>query len=87
MEIGIPAGVEIEILEAPGLPGWDHAGQRESRAYGDAWHHEQRSAVLLVPSIVTRVERNVVINENHPAFSKIKASMPRPVIWDKRLFR
>ena len=87
LEIEVPAGMEIEILDPAGLPGWDHAGQRESRAYGDAWHDEQRSALLLVPAIVTRVERNVVINERHPAFSKIKASVPRPVIWDERLFR
>ena len=52
--------MEIEILDPAGLPGWDHAGQRVSRAFGDVWYDEQPSAVLLVPSIVTRVERNVV---------------------------
>ena len=87
LEIEIPEGMEIEILISASLPDWDQAGQRASRVYGDAWYDEQRSAVLLVPSIITRVERNVVINENHPAFPKIKASTPRPVIWDERLFR
>ena len=86
VEIEIPESVEIEILNSASLPGWDQV-QRLSRVYGDAWYDEQRSAVLLVPSIITRVERNVVINENHPAFPKIKASTPRPVIWDERLFR
>ena len=86
VEIEIPEGVDIEILNSAILPGWDQV-QRLSRVYGDAWYDEQRSAVLLVPSIITRVERNVVINENHPAFPKIKASTPRPVIWDERLFR
>ena len=87
VEIEIPEGVEIEILNSASLPGWDQAGQRASRVCGDDWYDEQRSAVLLVPSIITRVERNVVINENHPAFPKIKADTPRPVIWDERLFR
>ena len=86
VEIEIPEGVDIEILNSAILPGWDQV-QRLSRVYGDAWYDEQRSAVLLVASIITRVERNVVINENHPAFPKIKASTPRPVIWDERLFR
>ena len=86
VDIEIPEGVDIEILNSAILPGWDQV-QRLSRVYGDAWYDEQRSAVLLVPSIITRVERNVVINENHPAFPKIKASTPRPVIWDERLFR
>ena len=87
VEIEIPESVEIEILDSAGLPGWDQAGRQASRSYGDAWYDEQRSAVLLVPSMITRVERNVVINGNHPLFPKIKASEPRPVIWDERLFR
>jgi len=87
VEIEIPAVVPIEILDSAGLPGWDRADQQASRMYGDTWYDERRSAVLLVPSMITRVERNVVINENHPAFPEIKASSPRPVIWDERLFR
>ena len=87
VEIEIPAGVAIEILDSAGLPGWDRTDQQTSRMYGDTWYDERRSAVLLVPSMITRVERNVVINESHPAFPEIKVSPPRPVIWDERLFR
>jgi RES domain-containing protein len=84
IEITIPRGVSIE--ETAGPRGWDSAGAQASRAFGDAWYDSRRSCVLLVPSIVTRIERNVVINQDHPEFAKIRASRPRPVRWDERLF-
>jgi RES domain-containing protein len=37
--------------------------------------------------VVTRVERNVVINQEHPDFSRIQTSDPQPVRWDARLMR
>src|SRR6266436_2721595 len=38
--------------------------------------------VLLVPSVVTFVERNVLINREHPDFARIRASQALPVRWD-----
>lgn len=86
VEISIPAGVTVEEAAPDAVPGWDGADQRASRAFGDRWYREARSAVLLVPSIVTRVERNILIHQGHADFQKIKASRGKPVIWDKRLF-
>jgi RES domain-containing protein len=58
-----------------------------SRAFGDRWLEESRSAVLLVPSAVTRGhERNILINPVHSDFAKITASKPQEVQGDKRLF-
>lgn len=87
IEITIAATVEIEHRDASNLPaGWDHADLRVARAFGDAWLREQRSAVLVVPSVVARREGNVLINPRHPDFSRIGAGAPEPVIWDARLF-
>jgi len=57
-----------------------------ARAIGDAWIREQRTAVLVVPSVVARREGNVLINPRHPDFSGIVAGVPGPVVWDARLF-
>jgi RES domain-containing protein len=45
-----------------------------------------RSAILLVPSVVTGgVESNAILNQDHPEFPLIQASAPRDVAWDRRL--
>lgn len=85
--ITIGPGVAIERLQAAELPpGWADADLRVSRAVGDAWLRERRSAVLLVPSVVARREFNVLIHPAHPHFRRLRAAAPEPVLWDKRLF-
>lgn len=87
IQIHVPAEVLIEELNPQDLPGWDHPGGEVSRAWGIRWYEEMRSAVGLVPSVPSGgIERNVLIHQLHPAFSKITASAPTPVRWDKRLF-
>jgi RES domain-containing protein len=86
IEISIPPDVSVEELDASRLPRWDAPDQIASRKFGDLWFDQQRSTVLAVPSVVTRVERNIVINQDHPDFRSVRASQPKPVIWDERLF-
>ena len=85
--INIPKGVAIEIVEEADVAGWDASDMRAGQAFGDRWLNERRTAVLTVPSIVARLERNVLINPDHPHFTAIRATEPTPVIWDARLFR
>lgn len=59
----------------------------ECRAFGDRWLAERRSVVLTVPSVVSRYDRNVLINPAHPDFGRIACGEPAPVIWDRRLVR
>jgi RES domain-containing protein len=42
--------------------------------------------ILIVPSVVARIESNILINPEHPEFPKIETSLHQPVWWDKRLF-
>jgi len=86
IEIEIPAGMSIEELAPDALPRWDSASFETARAFGDAWYDQRRTPVLMVPSVVTRLERNVLINQEHPDFKKIRASEGLPVRWDKRLW-
>jgi RES domain-containing protein len=86
VEIEIPAGLSIEAISPDDLPHWDSASFETARAFGDRWVDQRRTPVLIVPSVVTRVERNILINQEHPDFARIRASRPLPVRWDKRLW-
>src|SRR6266571_4380133 len=74
IEIEIPAGLPIEEITPDDVPRWDARSFEAARAVGDRWYDERRTPVLLVPSVVTFVERNVLINQEHPDFARIRAS-------------
>jgi len=84
--IAIDAGVSYEMFSEAANPGWDRADMAVSKPYGEDWLHSGRSAVLIVPSVVARMERNVLINPAHGDFSHIRHDLHQPVWWDSRLF-
>jgi len=86
IEVTLPPGLSFEMVTKDMLPGWDTAEPGASRDYGVEWVEERRTAILLVPSIPARIERNVVINPAHPEFDRIEHGLPQPVWWDGRLF-
>ena len=87
VEFRVPEDVEIEEVVPGDVPGWDLPDQATSRAYGDLWLQAGRTGVLVVPSAVSRRDRNVLISQDHPDFSRITVSEPEPVVWNGRLFR
>ena len=86
VEITVPRGVGYEVFSPPSLPGWDAMPPTVSKAFGERWCAERRSAILLVPSVVARLDDNVLINPAHPEFAAITAGLHQPVYWDRRLF-
>ncbi len=80
-----PAGCSFEMVTPDSLPGWAD-GEHVSRAFGAAWAREGRSLLLIVPSVVARRERNVIVNPEHPEFARIEAGPEEKVEWDERLF-
>jgi RES domain-containing protein len=87
VEVDVPADVSVEQAELEDLPaGWDAPNAQVARRFGDQWIEEGRSALLVVPSVVARAERNVLVNPNHPEAARLVASAPQPVVWDQRLF-
>lgn len=77
----------VEYLDVAKLAaGWnaDEAGII-SRSAGDAWLRAARSAVLAVPSVVTPVEWNFLLNPAHPRFSDIRIGQPVSFKPDPRL--
>jgi RES domain-containing protein len=85
--ITVPAGASFGIITKDHLPDWDKPEPTVSREFGETWLRQRRSAILLVPSFVARLERNVLINPAHPDTARIETSLPEPVWWDERLFR
>jgi RES domain-containing protein len=49
IEVEIPADVSIEELTPEQLPGWDAEESIEARDFGDRWHQDRRSPILIVP--------------------------------------
>jgi len=87
IEILVPESVEVEELGPGEFPGWNGDDFTTMREYGDRWHEQQRTPILLVPSVVTAgVEHNLLINPDHPAFSAIHSAETHEVVWDERLF-
>src|ERR1035437_3746124 len=56
-----------------------------TKAIGDAWVREMRSAVLALPSVIVPGELNYLLNPAHPAFKKISIGKPERFAFDPRL--
>ena len=79
----------VESMESENLPrDWTSRPiSPATKAIGDRWVKEQRSAVLRVPSIVVPEEHNYLLNPNHPDFAKIEIGQPAVYYFDPRLAR
>ena len=86
IEVTLPKGGTYEVLNSQALPGWNLRDVAVARAFGAAWYTEQRSLVLIVPSVVAPMEHNYVINCDHEEFQHLKTGLETPVYWDERLF-
>lgn len=86
IEITIPRGVSYEVFSPPSLPGWDSLPPAASRTFGERWFTEKRSLILIAPSVVARLDSNIMVNPAHPEFRFVEASLHQPVFWDRRLF-
>lgn len=77
----------VQELDAAKLPeNWsDPTAPIPLRQFGDQWARDRVSAVLKVPSAVTLVEFNYLLNPEHPDFAAIDIGEPRPFKLDYRL--
>lgn len=86
IQITIPKGTSYEVVTAELLPECFNIDGEAARRFGHRWYTENRSAILLVPSVAARLERNVVINCRHADFGGLDVGLETPVWWDHRLF-
>ncbi|HEX3993859.1 MAG TPA: RES domain-containing protein [Acetobacteraceae bacterium] len=86
IEITIPPGVSYEMFSSAHHAGWDTEDCLVAKAFGEAWQQSKRSLLLIVPSVVARMERNVLINDVHPEMQRVTYGLHQPIWWDRRLF-
>jgi RES domain-containing protein len=85
--VEVSDAVSVERHDSHSLPeGWDAESSAAARAFGDQWLDEMRSAILVVPSVVAKLEWNALVNPQHPDAMLLQPSTPQKVIWDQRLF-
>jgi RES domain-containing protein len=86
--IDLGKDIEIEQIEPIDVPDWDSPDQIASRAFGDQWISDRRTPALVVPSVVGQpYERNLVINQDHADFPRVRTGDTGPVMWDARILR
>lgn len=84
--VTVPAGTTYEVANPDLIADWASRSGDAARAFGRAWYARGNAALLVVPSVVARMERNVVVNADHADFRAIRTGLETPVWWDDRLF-
>ncbi|HVY14879.1 MAG TPA: RES domain-containing protein [Rhodopila sp.] len=88
VEAIVPDNVTRETFDPAAYPGWDNPRDASvAQAYGRGWIESGRSALLIVPSVVTAGrDTNVIVNPDHPDSRRITVGPDHPVTLDPRLF-
>jgi RES domain-containing protein len=89
VEATVPEDVSRETFDPALHAGWDDPLDFSiAQTFGKAWLQQRRSALLLVPSVVTGGrDGNAIVNPEHPDAAQIAVGPETPVKLDPRLFR
>jgi RES domain-containing protein len=84
----LPDPVSTQEIEAADLPShWrSYPAPAELQSIGTDWLVEQTSLVLIVPSAINSVEKNILLNPAHREIKKLKVETGRPFRFDPRMF-
>lgn len=87
--VDIPDDLAVEQWPADGLPSnWSESpAPEELQTRGRRWIERGSSAVLLVPSAVVPIERNVLINPMHADAGRISRQPPARFLFDVRMIQ
>jgi RES domain-containing protein len=88
VEALVPETVSRERFDPAAHPGWDNPHDVSiAQAFGRFWLQQRRSALLLVPAVVTGGrDTNAVVNPDHPDGVHIVVRPEAPLRLDPRLF-
>ncbi len=86
VKAAIPDAVRQEYLPQEDLPKAKQGDFTAFRAIGDDWYNDAKAVALWVPSLVSPGEWNVLINQKHTDFARIKVSEPEKPHMDPRIF-
>lgn len=79
----LPDGAVIERTPT----GFDVSDKRKCRAHGNSWFDQGESLAMIVPSIISAYENNLLINQMHPNFRDIELIEQTVARIDSRLLR
>ena len=85
LRVEFPEALVRPVDTSPLPPEWHKTYHPIPRQIGDQWLQGLESVVLEVPSAVTLLESNYLLNPLHPDFPEIAISEPIPVRFDPRL--
>ena len=86
LKLDVPDGIHIEQVEEGELPAdWSRRPEL-TRARGDRWLREARSAALLVRSVLVPETLNLLINPRHAEAARVAPLAAFPYPLDPRLF-
>lgn len=88
VEAVVPDDVSRETFDPASHPGWDDLHDLSvAQGFGRKWIESRRSALLIVPSVVTAGrDLNAVVNPDHPDAERISVGPESRVALDRRLF-
>lgn len=83
----LPDAVPVtELLQSALPPNWNAIpSPAEIKDIGTAWLKEGKTAVLVVPSAVNPLERNLLLNPRHPDMRLLQTDPGQPFHFDPRL--
>jgi RES domain-containing protein len=86
--LDIPDDAGIATLEPPFSPGWDDPNDlRIARSLAQPWVRAGTDLCLLVPSVPgLPVERNIIINAEHPRFDEVGVRERIDPVFDPRIW-
>ena len=89
LTIHIPDDIEFKQIQETDLPpDWKEFPQPIStQKVGDDFVAENKYCLLIVPSVVTQGDFNILINPNHIDFSRIQITKNENFPFDKRIFK
>ena len=83
----IPDEIGQEEIDRRHLPAHGDNHYALFREIGDDWYRRGETAVLWVPSVISPVETNILVNQTHEDFGNIVVHQPTPARVDPRLPR
>lgn len=89
MTIAIPDGLLMETLSPADLPpNWNRFPHGpETQKLGEAFLLSGTSLLLQVPSAVVQGDCTILINPQHPHFSRVQIIYVEPFPFDQRIFK
>ena len=87
IRVELPDTTRTERWEVGSLPrDWrNYPGIEELKDMGSEWSSSLRTVALLVPSAVTPIEDNVLVNPKHPDIATLTVHAADPFSFDPRM--